>query len=194
MPVMNGPLQGLVVVECATVVAAPLIGRILADFGAEVIHVEHPMKGDHLRHFGFSVEGINPWWKYYARNKKNISLDISKEKGRQILFSLLAKADVFIENFRPGRLEEWNIRYEDLKKINERLIMVRVTGFGQDGPYRDQPGFGTLIEAMSGFAALVGDAPATAHGLLLLGAGMGEALAVVEDVAAAGWDEAQHVI
>jgi len=154
----NGPLQGLVVIECATVVAAPLIGRILADFGAEVIHVEHPLKGDHLRQFGFSVEGINPWWKYYGRNKKNITLDISKEKGRQVLFGLLEKADVFIENFRPGRLEEWNIHYDDLKKINEKLIMVRVTGFGQDGPYRNQPGFGTLIEAMSGFAALVGDA------------------------------------
>lgn len=154
----NGPLEGLVVIECATVVAAPLIGRILADFGAEVIHVEHPLKGDHLRQFGFSVEGINPWWKYYGRNKKNITLDISKEKGRQVLFGLLEKADVFIENFRPGRLEEWNIHYDDLKKINEKLIMVRVTGFGQDGPYRNQPGFGTLIEAMSGFAALVGDA------------------------------------
>ena len=154
----NGPLEGLVVIECATVVAAPLIGRILADFGAEVIHVEHPLKGDHLRQFGFSVEGINPWWKYYGRNKKNITLDISKEKGRQVLFGLLEKADVFIENFRPGRLEEWNIHYDDLKKINEKLIMVRVTGFGQDGPYHNQPGFGTLIEAMSGFAALVGDA------------------------------------
>ena len=151
-------LQGLRVVECATVVAAPLIGRIMADFGAEVIHVEHPAKGDHLRLFGFSVDDINPWWKYYARNKKSITLDISKEKGRNLLFALLKDADVFVENFRPGRLEEWNIHYEDLAKMNPRLIMVRVTGFGQYGPYRNQPGFGTLIEAMSGFAALVGDA------------------------------------
>jgi len=151
-------LQGLRVVECATVVAAPLIGRIMADFGAEVIHVEHPAKGDHLRLFGFSVDGINPWWKYYARNKKSITLDISKEKGRNLLFALLKDADVFVENFRPGRLEEWNIHYEDLAKMNPRLIMVRVTGFGQYGPYRNQPGFGTLIEAMSGFAALVGEA------------------------------------
>jgi crotonobetainyl-CoA:carnitine CoA-transferase CaiB-like acyl-CoA transferase len=150
-------LQGLRVVECATVVAAPLIGRILADFGAEVIHVEHPKAGDHLRKFGFSVNGINPWWKYYARNKKCISLDISKEKGRKLLFELLKDADIFIENFRPGRLEEWNIHYEDLAKINPRLIMVRVTGFGQHGAYSSQPGFGTLIEAMSGFAAMVGD-------------------------------------
>jgi len=151
-------LQGLRVVECATVIAAPLIGRIMADFGAEVIHVEHPAKGDHLRLFGFSVDDINPWWKYYARNKKSITLDISKEKGRNLLFALLKDADVFVENFRPGRLEEWNIHYEDLAKMNPRLIMVRVTGFGQYGPYRNQPGFGTLIEAMSGFAALVGEA------------------------------------
>lgn len=152
------PLQGLRVVECATVVAAPLIGRMMADFGAEVIHIEHPTKGDPLRQFGFSVDGINPWWKYYDRNKKSITLDISKEKGRNLLFELLKDADIFIENFRPGRLEEWNIHYEDLAKINPGLIMVRVTGFGQNGPYRSQPGFGTLIEAMSGFAAMVGEA------------------------------------
>lgn len=150
-------LQGLKVVECASIIAAPLIGRIMADFGADLIHVEHPANGDQLRQFGFSVDGINPWWKYYARNKKNITLDISKEKGRQLLFALLKDADVFIENFRPGRLEEWNIHYADLAKINPRLIMVRVTGFGQSGAYSSKPGFGTLIEAMSGFAASVGD-------------------------------------
>jgi crotonobetainyl-CoA:carnitine CoA-transferase CaiB-like acyl-CoA transferase len=150
-------LQGLKVVECATVVAAPLIGRLMADFGAEVIHIEHPRYGDNLREFGFTVDGINPWWKYYSRNKKVITLDISKDKGRQLLFALLKDADVFIENFRTGRLQEWNIHYEDLAKINPRLIMVRVTGFGQYGSYSRQPGFGTLIEAMSGFAAMVGD-------------------------------------
>ena len=150
-------LQGLKVVECASIIAAPLIGRIMADFGADLIHVEHPKGGDQLRQFGFSVDGINPWWKYYSRNKKDVTLDISKEKGRELLFSLLKDADVFIENFRPGRLEEWNIRYEDLAEINPRLIMVRVTGFGQNGPYSSKPGFGTLIEAMSGFAASVGD-------------------------------------
>ena len=150
-------LQGLKVVECASIIAAPLIGRIMADFGADLIHVEHPKGGDQLRQFGFSVDGINPWWKYYSRNKKDVTLDISKEKGRELLFSLLKDADVFIENFRPGRLEEWNIHYEELAEINPRLIMVRVTGFGQNGPYSSKPGFGTLIEAMSGFAASVGD-------------------------------------
>lgn len=150
-------LQGLKVVECATVIAAPLCGRMLADFGAEVIHVEPPGKGDHLRNFGFTVDGINPWWKYYARNKKLITLDISKPQGKEILFDLLKDADVFIENFRTGRLDQWGIRFEDLQKINPRLIMVRVTGYGQTGPYASQPGFGTLMEAMSGFAEMTGD-------------------------------------
>lgn len=155
----GGPraLQGLKVVECATVIAAPLCGRLMADFGAEVIHVEHPKTGDHLRQFGFAVEGINPWWKYYSRNKKLITLDISKPKGRDLLLRLLKDADIFIENFRPGRLEEWGIRYEDLSQINPRLIMVRVTGYGQYGPYSSYPGFGTLMEAMSGFAAMTGE-------------------------------------
>ncbi len=150
-------LAGLKVVECATVIAAPLCGRMLADFGAEVIHVEPPGKGDHLRNFGFDVDGINPWWKYYSRNKKLITLDISKAAGREILLDLLKDADIFIENFRTGRLDEWGIRFEDLQKINPRLIMVSVTGFGQTGPYASQPGFGTLVEAMSGFAEMTGE-------------------------------------
>jgi crotonobetainyl-CoA:carnitine CoA-transferase CaiB-like acyl-CoA transferase len=152
-----GALHGLRVVECATVVAGPLCGRLFGDFGAEVIHVEHPKKGDPLRDFGFTVDGINPWWKYYDRNKKLITLDISKPRGREILFDMLKDADIFIENFRPGRLEAWNIHYEDLAKINPRLIMIRVTGYGQTGPYSSQPGFGTIAEAMSGFAEMTGE-------------------------------------
>lgn len=150
-------LKGLKVVECATVIAAPLCGRLMADFGAEVIHVEHPKKGDHLRYFGFTKDGVNPWWKYYARNKKLVTLDISKPDGRDILFRMLDDADIFIENFRPGRLEEWGIHYRDLAERNPRLIMVRVTGYGQYGPYSQQPGFGTIMEAMSGFAELTGE-------------------------------------
>jgi crotonobetainyl-CoA:carnitine CoA-transferase CaiB-like acyl-CoA transferase len=153
----GGALQGLRVVECATVVAGPLCGRLFGDFGAEVIHVEHPKKGDPLRDFGFTIDGINPWWKYYDRNKKLITLDISKPRGREILFDMLKDADIFIENFRPGRLEAWNIHYDDLAKINPRLIMIRVTGYGQTGPYSSQPGFGTIAEAMSGFAEMTGE-------------------------------------
>src|SRR3546814_531925 len=153
-----GALRGLKVVECATVIAAPLCGRMMADFGAEVIHVEHPKNGDHLRQFGFDVDGVNPWWKYYARNKKLVTLDISKEQGRALLFRMLEDADIFIENFRPGRLEEWGITWNELSKINPRLIMIRVTGYGQTGPYSSQPGFGTLMEGMSGFAEMTGEA------------------------------------
>ena len=153
----NNALEGLKVVECATVIAAPLCGRMLADFGAEVIHVETPVKGDHLRNFGFEVDGINPWWKSYSRNKKLITLNISKSKGQEILFNLLKDADIFIENFRPGRLEDWGISIESLFKINPKLIIVRVSGYGQTGPYSDQPGFGTLMEAMSGFAEMTGE-------------------------------------
>lgn len=150
-------LTGLKVVECATVIAAPLCGRLLADFGAEVLHIETPVKGDHLRNFGFEVDGVNPWWKTYARNKKLITLNISKKKGRNILFKLLEDADVFIENFRPGRLDDWDINIEEIQKKYPRLIIVRVSGYGQTGPYANQPGFGTLMEAMSGFAEMTGE-------------------------------------
>ena len=150
-------LTGLKVVECATVIAAPLCGRLLADFGAEVLHIETPIKGDHLRNFGFEVDGINPWWKTYARNKKLITLNISKEKGRNILYKLLEDADVFIENFRPGRLDDWGIDITELQKKYPRLVIVRVSGYGQSGPYANQPGFGTLMEAMSGFAEMTGE-------------------------------------
>ena len=150
-------LTGLKVVECATVIAAPLCGRLLADFGAEVLHIETPIKGDHLRNFGFEVDGINPWWKTYARNKKLITLNISKEKGRNILFKLLEDTDVFIENFRPGRLDDWGIDIIELQKKYPRLVIVRVSGYGQSGPYANQPGFGTLMEAMSGFAEMTGE-------------------------------------
>lgn len=149
-------LQGLKVIECATVIAAPLCGRLLADFGADVIHVEPPHKGDPLRKFGFTKDGVNPWWKHYARNKRFVTLNISQPRGRDILVKMLSDADIFIENFRPGRLEEWGIHYEELAEINPRLVMVRVSGFGQTGPYSSQPGFGTLMEAMSGFADMTG--------------------------------------
>lgn len=156
-------LQGLKVLECASIVAGPLCGRLLADFGAEVIHVEHPGKGDHLRQFGFTIDGINPWWKYYARNKKLITLDISKTAGRALLLRLASEADILVENFRPGRMEAWGLGYEQLAEVNPRLVMVRVTGYGQYGPKSREPGFGTIAEAMSGFAEMTGqeDGPPT---------------------------------
>jgi crotonobetainyl-CoA:carnitine CoA-transferase CaiB-like acyl-CoA transferase len=145
------PLSGLRVIELATHFAAPLIGMLLADFGAEVIKVEHP-RGDSLRYLGWSANGVSLWWKLLARNKKCITLDLGKEEGQVILRRLVVDADVVIENFRPGTLERWHVGYDDLRIVNPKLIMVRTTGFGQTGPYRDRPGFGTLAEAMSGFA------------------------------------------
>jgi crotonobetainyl-CoA:carnitine CoA-transferase CaiB-like acyl-CoA transferase len=144
-------LSGLKVIELATHFAAPLTGMLLGDFGAEVIKVEHP-RGDSIRHLGWSANGVSLWWKLLARNKKCVTLDLSKEKGQEILRRLVADADVLIENFRPGTLERWNVGYDDLRVVNPRLIMVRTTGFGQTGPYKDRPGFGTLAEAITGFA------------------------------------------
>jgi formyl-CoA transferase len=151
-----GPLAGLTVVEAGSMISAGTVGRFLADFGAEVIKVEHPASGDHLRHFGPQKEGVGLWWKYLGRNKKSVTLDISTEDGQVVFEDLVSEADALIENFRPGTLERWNLGYERLSEINPDLVMLRLTGFGQTGPYSERPGFGTLAEAMSGFAYLNG--------------------------------------
>lgn len=145
------PLEGLKVIDIGVLLAGPLIGTILADFGAEVIKVEHP-RGDPIRFAGPSKDGVSLLWKLYGRNKKNITLDLHHSEGQALLKRLVEDADVLIENFRPGRLEAWNLGYEELSKINPRLIMTRVSGYGQSGPYKEKPGFGTIAEGMSGFA------------------------------------------
>lgn len=152
----EGPLKGLRVIDAASLLAAPMVGTIMADFGADVIKVEHP-SGDNLRRMGVQKDGIPLWWKVHARNKRSITLDFHSEKGRDVLKRLVKDADVILENFRPGRLESWGLGYEDLAKVNPRIIMVRVSGFGQTGPYRHRPGFGSLAEAMSGCAYITGD-------------------------------------
>jgi crotonobetainyl-CoA:carnitine CoA-transferase CaiB-like acyl-CoA transferase len=152
----EGPLNGLRVIDAASLLAAPMVGTIMADFGADVIKVEHPA-GDNLRRMGVHKNGIPLWWKVHARNKRSITLDFHTEKGKEILKRLVKDADVILENFRPGRLESWGLGYEDLSKVNPRIIMVRVSGFGQTGPYRSRPGFGSLAEAMSGCAYITGD-------------------------------------
>lgn len=158
----RGPLAGLRVVDAATLVAGPLIGTIMADFGADVIKVEHP-RGDPLREHGYKKNDIGLWWKFIGRNKRTATLDLSKREGQDLLVELLATADVFIENFRPGTLERWNLAPTRLHASNSRLVIVRMTGFGQTGPYARRPGFGTLAEAMSGFAFVTGqpDGPPT---------------------------------
>ena len=146
------PLEGLRVLDLATMMAAPWAATFLADYGADTIKIEHPKTGDHARHFGLSKNGEPVFWKTLARNKRSLTLDLKKTVGQEILKKLVRDSDVLIENFRPGVLAAWGVGYDDLTKENDRLIMLSVTGYGQDGPYAARAGFGTLIEAMSGFA------------------------------------------
>ncbi|WP_329555452.1 CaiB/BaiF CoA transferase family protein [Streptomyces sp. NBC_00696] len=182
------PLSGLRVLDLATLFAGPLAATMLGDFGAEVIKVEHPTKPDPSRGHGPSKDGIGLWWKLLGRNKRAITLDLSKPGGRDTLLRLAATADVIIENFRPGTLEKWDLGWAELSAANPKLVLARVTAFGQFGPYAHRPGFGTLAEAMSGFAAITGepDAPPTLppFGLADSIAGLATAYAVMTALAA----------
>ncbi|MGA4848282.1 CaiB/BaiF CoA transferase family protein [Streptomyces sp. G5(2025)] len=156
-PLTAPPLTGLRVLDLATLFAGPLAATMLGDFGAEVIKVEHPSRPDPSRGHGPSKDGVGLWWKLLGRNKRTMTLDLSMPGGRETLLRLTATADVIIENFRPGTLEKWDLGWDELSEANPRLVLTRVTGFGQFGPYARRPGFGTLAEAMSGFAAITGD-------------------------------------
>jgi crotonobetainyl-CoA:carnitine CoA-transferase CaiB-like acyl-CoA transferase len=147
------PLEGIRVVEAATLFAAPLASMFLGDYGADVVKIEHPRLPDPAR--GHGASGL--WFKSLARNKRLITLDLSKPGGAALFLRLAETADVVIENFRPGTLERWGVGWDELSQVNSRLVLARVTGFGQTGPYASRPGFGTLAEAMSGFAALNGE-------------------------------------
>ena len=155
---MIGPIADLRVIDASTVLAGPLIGQIMADFGADVIKVEHPLTGDSLRGHGAQKDGQGLWWKMVARNKRCVGLDLSQAEGAEVFLELASTADVVIENFRPGTLERWGLDWDVLSDRNPGLILCRVTGYGQTGPYADRPAFGTLIEAMSGFAHMTGEA------------------------------------
>ena len=150
-------LHGITVIDASTLFAGPLAATILGDFGADVLKIEHPRMPDPSRAHGPSKDGIGLWWKMLGRNKQPLTLDFGAARMREVLDPLIAGADVFIENFRPGTLEKWGIGPDDLWEINPRLVIARVTGFGQFGPMSTQPGFGTLAESMSGFAAVNGD-------------------------------------
>ncbi|MCB5167814.1 CoA transferase [Streptomyces bambusae] len=152
-----GPLAGLRVLDLATLFAGPLAATLLGDFGADVIKVEHPRRPDPSRGHGPAKDGIGLWWKLLGRNKRTMTLDLSAPEGRALLLRLAGSADVVIENFRPGTLEKWGLGWPELSAANPRLVLARVTGFGQFGPYARRPGFGTLAEAMSGFAAMTGE-------------------------------------
>ena len=159
---VKGPLEGLRVVDAATLFAGPMVATLLGDFGADVIKVEHPA-GDSLRNLGWEKDGVSLWWAVVNRNKRAVTLKLSHDLGRRALLRLVEGADVLVENFRPGTMERWGLGWDDLREINPRLVMVRVTGFGQTGPYRERAGFGTLAESMSGFAHMNGhpDGPPT---------------------------------
>ncbi len=158
MTTSDGPLTGLRVVDASTILAGPLACQILGDFGAEVIKIEHPRAGDGMRGHGPSYDGTPIWWSEISRNKRTIGLSLSSPEGAELFLRLAETADVIVENFRPGTLERWGIGPDRLQEVNPGLVLVRVTGFGQTGPYSARAGFGTLAEAMSGFAHLTGEA------------------------------------
>ncbi len=153
-----GPLAGLRVIEMGTLLAGPFCGQLLGDFGAEVIKIEPPGQGDPMREWGQEKShGMSLWWPVVARNKKSATLNLREPEGQSIARQLIAKSDFLLENFRPGTMEKWNLGYEDLRKINPKLIMVRVSGFGQTGPYAKRAGFGAVGEAMGGLRYVCGD-------------------------------------
>jgi crotonobetainyl-CoA:carnitine CoA-transferase CaiB-like acyl-CoA transferase len=149
------PLEGLRVVDCATLFAGPVIATLMSDFGADVVKVEHP-RGDGLRSMGWEKDGVSLWWALVARNKRCVTLKLSEPRGAELLRRLAGEADVLIENFRPGTMEKWGLGPDVLLELNPGLVMVRMTGFGQTGPYASLPGFGTLAESISGFAHING--------------------------------------
>ena len=155
-PKNNGPLAGLKVLDLSIIVAGGTASSLMADFGAEVVKIERPKTGDPLRNWGPFYKDVSLWWKVHSRNKKSITLDLSKPKGQSILKRLANEADILIEGFRPGTMENWGVGPDELLTSNPELIFVRYSGFGQTGPYKDRPGFGTIAECMSGYISMTG--------------------------------------
>jgi formyl-CoA transferase len=154
----QGPLADLRVIEMGTLIAGPFCGQILGDFGAEVIKLEDPKVGDPMRQWGRSLpKGQSPWWPVIGRNKKSVGLDLRTPEGQAIARTLIGKADVVVENFRPGAMEKWGLSYESLSAENPGLVMARVSGFGQTGPYSQRPGYGLIGEAMGGLRYVTGE-------------------------------------
>ncbi len=176
-PPRQGPLTDIRVIELGQLLAGPFCGQLMADFGAEVIKCEQPGEGDPMREWGREKPyGKSLWWPVVARNKKSLTLNLRTPEGQQVIRDLVATSDILIENFRPGTLERWNLGYEQLSKINPRLIMVRVTGFGQTGPYSSRAGYGSIGEAMGGLRYVVGD-PSTQPSRM--GISIGDELAAI---------------
>jgi formyl-CoA transferase len=177
---MNGPLAGLKVLELGQLIAGPFAAKTLADFGADVVKVEPPGTGDPLRRWRLLKDGTSVWWQVQSRNKRSVALDLKDPAAQDIVRRLALDADVLIENFRPGAMESWGLGPDELLRLNPRLIMLRISGYGQTGPYRDKPGFGVVAEAMSGLRHLtaepgrvpvrvgvsIGDTLAALHGVI----------------------------
>lgn len=159
----DGPLKGLRVIDAGQMIAAPLCCTLLADFGADVLKIEHPVQGDAMRTRPPEKEWRSLWWKVIARNKRTITLNLSKPEGQALLRRLVASADVLVENYRPGTFERWGLGYDELAKVNPRLVLTRVSGYGQTGPYSQRGGYGTIAEAFSGIPSFTGfpDKPPT---------------------------------
>lgn len=162
----KGPLQGLRVLDAGTMIAGPLAATHLADFGAEVIKIEQPHVGDAMRHWAPMKGGRSLWWKVIARNKRLVTLTLSHPEGQALFRRMVIDADIVIENYRPGTFERWGLGYPELAKVNPRVVLVRVSGFGQTGPYAHRGGYGTVAEAFSGIPSFTGfpDRPPTLPG------------------------------
>jgi formyl-CoA transferase len=174
------PLKGVRVLELGQLIAGPFCGKTLGDFGAEVIKIEPPGQGDPLRKWRMLKNGTSVWWQVQSRNKKSVTVDLRKPEGQELVRALVAEVDVLIENFRPGAMEEWGLGWDALSAINPGLVMVRISGYGQDGPYRDRPGFAAIAEAVGGLRYLtaepgrvpvrcgvsIGDTLAALHGVI----------------------------
>lgn len=177
---VSGPLAGIKVLELGTLIAGPFCSRMLAEFGADVIKIESPDGGDPIRQWRVLKDGTSLWWSVQSRNKKSLTLNLKDARGQEIARKLALEADIIIENYRPGVLEKWSLGYEQLKAINPATIMVRLSGFGQTGPLKDQPGFGAIGESMGGLRYVsgfpdrpplrvgisIGDSVAALHGVI----------------------------
>jgi len=153
---MSGPLAGVRVLELGSLIAGPFCAKTLADFGAEVVKVEPPGDGDPLRRWRRMRNGVSLWWQVQSRNKRSVTLDLRQPEGQEAVRRLAARSDIVIENFRPGALERWNLGWEQLSAANPKLVMVRISGYGQSGPYRDRPGFAAIAEAVGGLRYVTG--------------------------------------
>ncbi len=176
---MSRPLAGIRVLEMGQLIAGPFAGKMLGDFGADVIKVEPPGQGDPLRNWRLLHDGTSVWWQVQSRNKKSVTLDLRQPEIQALVRRLAGECDVVIENFKPGTLESWGLGWEDLRAVNPRLIMLRVSGYGQTGPYRDRPGFGVVAEAMGGLRHLSGEPGRTP---VRVGVSIGDSLSALHGV------------